>query len=79
MPESPAGFPLMGAGMPPGMEHARGNNLVASLGGEDGSEPRGYGDELSSGGSVSASLEKQMEGMCSGCARTASASPGWST
>jgi PhnB protein len=56
------GFTLMGADMSPGMEHSPGNTFAVSLSGEDESALRGYWDKLSSGGSVSVPLEKQMWG-----------------
>ncbi|MFF1274349.1 VOC family protein [Streptomyces marokkonensis] len=57
-----AGFTLMGADLPPGTEHAPGNNFAVSVSGEDESALRGYWDELSGGGSVSVPLETQMWG-----------------
>jgi PhnB protein len=62
MLESPSGFTLMGADMPPGVELDRGNNMAVSLSGDDGDELRGYWQKLSEGGNVSVSLEKQMWG-----------------
>lgn len=56
------GFTLMGADMPPGMEHSPGNAFAVSVSGEDESTLRGYWEKLSSGGSVSVPLEKQMWG-----------------
>lgn len=56
------GFTLMGADMPPGMEHAPGNTFAVSVSGEDERALRGYWDRLSGGGSVSVPLEKQMWG-----------------
>jgi PhnB protein len=56
------GYTLMAADTPPGMEHRPGNNISVSLSGDDGEELRGYWDKLSSGGSVSVPLEKQMWG-----------------
>ncbi|MEY9490619.1 VOC family protein [Streptomyces calvus] len=56
------GFTLMGADMPPGMEHSPGNTFAVSVSGEDESTLRGYWEKLSSGGSVSVPLEKQMWG-----------------
>lgn len=60
--ESPSGFTLMGADTPPGMELAKGNNFSVSLSGDDDAELRGYWEKLSTGGSVSVPLEKQMWG-----------------
>jgi PhnB protein len=62
MLESDSGFTLMGADMPPGMEHNPGNNMTVSLSGDDDEELRGYWDKLSDGGAVSVPLEKQMWG-----------------
>ncbi len=62
MLESSSGLTLMGADMPPGMEHHPGNNMAVSLSGEDAEELRGYWGKLSAGGTVSVPLEKQMWG-----------------
>ncbi|CAM5303276.1 VOC family protein [Streptomyces aurantiogriseus] len=62
MLETPSGFTLMGADTPPGMEFAQGTNFSVSLSGDDDTELRGYWEKLSSGGSVSVPLEKQMWG-----------------
>ena len=63
MLETPGGFTLMGADMPPGAEHSPGNNIAVSLSGDDGDELRGYWDTLAgSGGTVLMALEKQMWG-----------------
>ena len=62
MLETPSGFTLMGADMPPGMEHSPGNNFSVSLSGDDEAELRGYWEKLSAGGTVSVPLEKQMWG-----------------
>jgi len=62
MLETKAGFTLMAADTPPGMEHNPGNNIAVSLSGEDGDELRGYWENLSMGGTVSVPLEKQMWG-----------------
>lgn len=59
---TPSGFTLMGADNPPGMTYSRGNNFAVSISGEDEAELRGYWEKLSSGGSVSVPLEKQMWG-----------------
>ncbi len=57
-----AGLTLMGADMPPGETHTRGNSMTVSLSGDDGGELRGYWDKLSEGGAVMVSLEKQVWG-----------------
>ncbi|OIJ64263.1 VOC family protein [Streptomyces mangrovisoli] len=62
MLETPGGFTLMGADVPPGMEHHPGNTFAVSLSGDDDGELRGYWEKLSTGGSVSVPLEKQMWG-----------------
>ena len=58
---TPAGFTLMGADTPPGMEHNPGTNVAISLSG-DGDELRGYWEKLSAGATVTMPLEKQMWG-----------------
>ncbi|WP_371667423.1 VOC family protein [Streptomyces sp. NBC_00289] len=62
MLEAPNGFTLMGADVPPDMEHNPGNSFAVSLSGDDDAELRGYWEKLSAGGSVSVPLEKQMWG-----------------
>jgi PhnB protein len=62
MLETDRGFTLMGADTPPGMEHVRGTNITVSLSGDDADELRNYWENLSSGGTVSVPLEKQMWG-----------------
>ncbi|MGW7196070.1 VOC family protein [Streptomyces chryseus] len=62
MLETDSGFTLMGADVPPGMEHKPGNNIAVSVSGEDAGELRGYWDKLSADGTVSVPLEKQMWG-----------------
>ncbi|MFD5102160.1 VOC family protein [Streptomyces albidochromogenes] len=62
MLETDSGFTLMGADVPPGMEHKAGNNIAVSVSGEDAGELRGYWDKLSADGAVSVPLEKQMWG-----------------
>ena len=58
---TPAGFTLMGADTPPGMEHNPGSNIAISLSG-DGDELRGYWEKLSDGATVTVPLAKQMWG-----------------
>ena len=61
--ETDKGFTLMGADTPPGMKDVTvGNNITVSLSGDDGDDLRGYWEKLSSGGTVSVPLEKQMWG-----------------
>ncbi|TQF73671.1 VOC family protein [Rhodococcus spelaei] len=62
MLETPAGFTLMGADTPPGMEHNPGTNIAVSLSGDDADELRGYWAKLTDGGAVAVPLEKQMWG-----------------
>ena len=56
------GFTLMGADMPPGMEHDPGTNIAVSLSGDDADELRRYWERLAESGTVSVPLEKQMWG-----------------
>ena len=60
--ETDAGFTLMAADTPPGMELHPGDNVSISLSGDDGDLLRGYWEKLSSNGTVSMPLEKQMWG-----------------
>jgi len=62
MLETSSGYTLMGADTPAGMEYNPGNNITVSLSGDDADELRGYWEKLSSGGTVSVPLEKQMWG-----------------
>jgi len=62
MLETPRGFTLMCADNPPGAEYQPGNNIAMSLSGEDADELKGYWAKLSSGGTVTVPLEKQMWG-----------------
>lgn len=60
--ESPSGYTLMLADVPPGTEHTRGNDVAISLSGDDTDELRRYWDALSEGGAVQVPLEPQMWG-----------------
>ncbi len=60
--ETPAGFTLMGADTPPGMEYTPGTNFSVSLSGDDEAELRGYWEKLSADGAVAVPLERQMWG-----------------
>ena len=60
--DTAAGFVLMGADTPPGMEHTPGGAVSVSLGGDDGDALRGYWEKLSDGATVTVPLEKQMWG-----------------
>ncbi|MEU7038768.1 VOC family protein [Streptomyces sp. NPDC046237] len=62
MLETSGGMTLMGADVPPGMEHKTGTNFAVSLSGDDADELRGYWEKLSAEGAVSVPLEKQMWG-----------------
>jgi PhnB protein len=57
-----AGYTLMAADTPEGMEHQPGGAVSVSLFGDDADELRGYWAKLSEGGTVSVPLEKQMWG-----------------
>jgi PhnB protein len=60
--ETPAGFTLMVADTPAGMDYNPGMNISVSLSGDSGDELRGYWDKISEGGTVTVALEKQMWG-----------------
>ncbi len=60
--ETPNGFTLMGADTPPGMDYTPGTTMTVSLSGDDAELLQGYWDQLSTGGSVSVPLERQMWG-----------------
>jgi PhnB protein len=60
--ESTAGYTIMAADTPPGMDYSPGTNFAVSLSGDDNDELRGYWEKLSDGGTVSVPLEKQMWG-----------------
>jgi PhnB protein len=62
--ETPSGHTIMAADNPPGNPYQPGNNIAISLSGDHGSgdELRGYWEKLSSSGTVSVPLEKQMWG-----------------
>jgi PhnB protein len=60
--ETDNGFTLMGADTPPGMAHNPGDNITISLSGDDGDLLRGYWEKLSTGGTVSEPLQKQVWG-----------------
>jgi PhnB protein len=62
MLETPSGFTLMAADLPPGMDHVPGQNISISLSGEDAAELRGYWEKLAAKGNVTMKLEKQMWG-----------------
>jgi PhnB protein len=62
MLETDRGFTLMGADTPQGMEHSAGSAIAISLSGDDADELRRYWEKLSSAGSVTMPLEKQVWG-----------------
>ncbi len=62
MLETDRGFTLMGADMPPGMEHDPGHNITVSLSGDDADDLHGYWEKLSESGTISMPMEKQMWG-----------------
>jgi PhnB protein len=60
--ETPDGFTLMVADLPPGEKHSPGNNISISLSGDDSEALRGYFAGLAEGGTITVPLEKQMWG-----------------
>jgi len=60
--ETPSGYTLMGADIPPGAEHNPGNDIMISVSGDDADELHGYWDRLSEGGTITVPMEKQMWG-----------------
>jgi PhnB protein len=62
MLETGAGYTLMASDTPPGMTRTPGDNITISLSGDDGQALHGYWEKLSSDGTVSVPLEKQMWG-----------------
>jgi PhnB protein len=59
--EGDNGYTLMASDLPPGMEHHAGENISMSLSGDD-EQLRTYWEQLSSSGTVTMPLEKQMWG-----------------
>lgn len=59
--ETPSGFTLMGADVPPGMEHQQGDTVTISLSGDD-DDLRSWWEQLSDGGTVDVPLERQVWG-----------------
>jgi len=60
--ETDAGYTLMAADTPPGMEFQGMHGFGVSLSGEDGDVLRGYWDKLSQGGEVTMPMQKQAWG-----------------
>jgi PhnB protein len=60
--ETDNGFTLMASDTAQGMEVSSGSNISISLSGDDAEQLRGYWDKLSSEGTVTMPLEKQMWG-----------------
>jgi PhnB protein len=60
--ETPAGFTLMGADTPPGMEHRTPAAASISLSGDDAEELRGYWERLGDGATITMPLAKQVWG-----------------
>ena len=60
--ETPAGFTLMAADTPPGMERQDISGITISLSGDDVEDLRRWFDGLAAGGTVNLPLEKQMWG-----------------
>jgi PhnB protein len=60
--ETPEGYTLMAADLPPGMEHHPGTTMTVSLSGDTDSPLREYWEKLSDGATVTVPLEKQMWG-----------------
>jgi PhnB protein len=60
--ETDAGITIMAADSPPGMDRHPGDNIAISLSGDSAEELRAYWEKLSTGGTVSVPLEKQMWG-----------------
>jgi PhnB protein len=77
--ETDAGYTLMGADTPSGMEFSGMHGFGVSLSGDDADALRRYWDKLSDGGTVTMPMQKQPWAMSSACAPTSSACRGWST
>lgn len=60
--KTPAGFTLMAADTPPGMERQQGSSISISLSGDDADDLRRWFAGLSEGGTVTTPLEKQVWG-----------------
>ena len=60
--ETSAGYTIMAADTPPGMEYQGMHGFGVSLSGDDGDTLRGYWEKLSAGGTVTMPLQKQAWG-----------------
>lgn len=60
--ETEAGYTIMAADAPPGMESPGFHGFGVSLSGDDGDALRGYFEKLSAGGSVTMPMQKQAWG-----------------
>jgi len=60
--ETDAGYTIMGADTPPGMQHTPGSAMTVCISGEDGDLLRDYWEKVSEGATVVTPLEKQMWG-----------------
>jgi PhnB protein len=60
--ETEAGYTIMAADAPPGMESPGFHGFGVSLSGDDGDALRGYFEKLSDGGSVTMPMQKQAWG-----------------
>jgi PhnB protein len=60
--ETEAGYTIMAADTPTGMERSAGDNITVSLSGDDADDLRSYFSKLSESGTVTVPLEKQMWG-----------------
>ena len=60
--ETAAGYTIMAADTPPGMEYQGMHGFGVSLSGDDGDALRGYFEQLAAGGTVTMPLQKQVWG-----------------
>jgi PhnB protein len=60
--ETPAGYTIMGADVPPGMTYQTPAGSTVSLSGDDGDDLRKYWEQLSADGTVTIPLTKQVWG-----------------
>ncbi len=77
-----SGYTIMAADTPPGMDRSEGSNITVSLTGDDDADLRGYWEKLADGGTASMVPAREADvgrRVRHQCARTGSASTGWST